>query len=353
MARIAPGILPAFLKSKIFIALIAVLALGAGFAIGGARWALQQVEMPGPLAAKQVLVVPKGAGMSQIAGKLEAVGIIADDRLFKLYARYRKLDSSLHAGEYEFEPGVSMEAVLTQLAAGKTVLRFVTIPEGLTSREAVALIAAAQGMKGIANLPPEGSLLPETYTFLLDENRAALVGRMQGAMKETMAELWPKRAKDLPIKTPEEAIILASILEKETGQNDERERVAGVFINRLNRGMPLQSDPTVTYAITKGERELGRPLRFKDLEFKDPYNTYYVNGLPPGPICNPGRAAIAAVLNPMETKDIYFVADGTGGHAFAETLVEHNRNVAKWRKIIKEERRKLRQQQQQEQQQQQ
>ena len=285
--------------------------------------------------------------MSQIARDLEAAGIIADQKLFRLYARYRELDSGLHAGEYEFQPGISMEDVLAQLVAGKTVLRFVTIPEGLTSREATALVAAAVGMKGIADVPAEGSILPETYTFTLDENRAALVGRMQQAMKDTVAELWARRAEGLPVNTPEEAVILASIVEKETGLPEERQRVAAVFVNRLNRGMKLQSDPTVVYAITRGERELGRALRFKDLEVKDPYNTYYAAGLPPGPICNPGRAAIAAVLNPIESKELYFVADGTGGHAFAESLIEHNRNVAKWRKIIKEERRKLRQQQQQ------
>lgn len=339
--------MPAFLKSKIFIALIVVLALGAGFGVGAVRWAFQQIEAPGPLAAAQVHVVPKGAGMSQIARELEAVGIIADSRLFRLYARYRKLDSSLHAGEYEFQSAVSMEDVLAKLASGKTVLRFVTIPEGLNSREAAALVAAAVGMKGIADVPAEGSILPETYTFTLDENRAALVGRMRDAMKETLAELWAKRAENLPVNTPEEALILASIVEKETGLPEERQRVAAVFVNRLNRGIRLQSDPTVVYAITKGERELGRALRFKDLEVKDPYNTYYKAGLPPGPICNPGRDAIAAVLNPIESKELYFVADGTGGHAFAETLAQHNRNVAKWRKIQKEQRRQQRQQSQQ------
>ena len=339
--------MPAFLKSKLFIALVVVLALGAGLGVGVVRWALLEIEAPGPLAAAQVHVVQKGTGMSQIARDLEAAGIIADQRLFRLYSRYTKLDSNLQAGEYEFEPGISMEAVLAQLTVGKTVLRFVTIPEGLTSREAAALVAAAEGMKGIAEIPAEGSLLPETYTFTLDENRAALIARMQDAMTKTLAELWAGRAENLPVKTPEEALVLASVVEKETGLPEERRRVAAVFVNRLNRGIRLQSDPTVVYAITRGERELGRPLRFKDLEFKDPYNTYYAAGLPPGPICNPGREAIAAVLNPIASKELYFVADGTGGHAFAETLVQHNRNVAKWRKIQKEQRRKERQQQQQ------
>lgn len=339
----------AFLKSKLFVALVVVLALGAGLSFGAVRWALLEVEAPGPLAAVQVHVVPKGAGMSQIARDLEAAGIIADQRLFRLFARYRKLDSSVHAGEYEFPAAASMVDVLTRLATGKTVLRLVTIPEGLTSREAIALVAAAEGMKGIVDKPLEGSILPETYTFTLGENRAALIARMQGAMAETLAELWAGRAENLPVKTPEEALVLASIIEKETGVPEERRRVAAVFVNRLNRGIRLQSDPTVAYAITRGERELGRALRFKDLEFKDPYNTYYKGGLPPGPICNPGREAIAAVLNPAQTREIYFVADGTGGHAFAETLVEHNRNVAKWRKVQKEQRRQQRQKQQQQQ----
>lgn len=339
--------MPAFLKSKIFIALIVVLALGAGFAVGAARWAFQQVEGPGPLVAAQLHVVPKGMGMSQIAREMKAAGIIADDKIFRLYARYRKLDSNLHAGEYEFQAAASMADVLAQLAAGKTVLRFVTIPEGLSSREATALVAAAVGMTGIAEIPPEGSILPETYTFTLGEDRGALIGRMREAMKDTLAELWANRAENLPVNTPEEALALASIIEKETGVPEERRRVAAIFVNRLNRGMRLQSDPTVVYAITKGERELGRALRYKDLEVKDAYNTYYTTGVPPGPICNPGREAIAAALNPLETKELYFVADGTGGHAFAETLVQHNRNVAKWRKVQQEQRRQQRLQQQQ------
>lgn len=337
--------MPGFLKSKIFLALVALLAIGAAAVAGAARWALHQIESPGPLAAVQVHVVPKGAGVNQIARDLEQAGIISDGRLFSLYARYTKMDASLHAGEYEFEPRISMAEVLGKLAAGKTVQRLVTIPEGLTSREISALVAAAPGMKGIVDIPAEGSILPETYTYTLGENREALIGRMQQAMRDTLAELWAKRAENLPVTTPEEALILASIVEKETGLPEERQRVAAVFINRLNRGMPLQSDPTVVYAITKGESELGRALRFKDLELADPYNTYHAAGLPPGPICNPGRAAIEAVLNPIDSKELYFVADGSGGHAFAETLVEHNRNVAKWRKIQKEQRNQQRLQQ--------
>lgn len=337
--------MPGFLKSKIVIALVVLLALGVALSYGAVRWALNEIESPGPLAEAKIHVVPKGAGVSQIAKDLQKAGVINDSRLFRLYARYKKLDSSLHAGEYEFEPGVSMAGVLGKLAAGRTVQRFVTVPEGLTSREVAALVAAAPGMKGIVDIPEEGSILPETYTYTLGENRQALIERMQEAMQSTLVELWASRAENLPVETPEEALVLASIVEKETGLPEERQRVAAVFVNRLNRGMLLQSDPTVAYAITRGERELGRALRFKDLEVEDPYNTYHAAGLPPGPICNPGRAAIAAVLNPIDSKELYFVADGTGGHAFSETLAEHNRNVAKWRKVQKEQRRQQRQQQ--------
>lgn len=337
--------MPAFLKSKIAIALYVVLALGVGVGIGAVRWAFQQVESPGPLAVTQTYVVPKGAGVSRIARDLQAAGIISDYRLFRLYARYRGLDSSLHAGEYEFIAGISMAGALEQLTAGRTVQRFVTIPEGLTSREIAELVNAAQGLTGTVAPPPEGAVLPETYTFTLNEDRAALLGRMRQAMTDTLAEIWAQRADGLPVSTPEEMLVLASVVEKETGLPEERHRVAAVFVNRLNRGMKLQSDPTVAYAITRGERELGRPLRFKDLEIKDPYNTYYTKALPPGPICNPGRAALAAVANPIESKELYFVADGSGGHAFAETLVEHNRNVANWRKVQQDQRRQQRLQQ--------
>jgi UPF0755 protein len=209
------------------------------------------------------------------------------------------------------------------------------------------LVAAAQGLTGKAEMPAEGSILPETYTYALDEERSAVVERMRQSMREVLDELWPKRADNLPVKTRQEAVVLASIVEKETGLPEERPRVAAVFVNRLRRGMKLQSDPTVAYAITRGKRQMERPLRFKDLEIKDPYNTYYTKALPPGPICNPGRAALAAVLNPIETKELYFVADGTGGHVFANTLIEHNRNVEKWRKVQRELRRQQRKQQQQ------
>lgn len=335
--------MPAFLKSKIFIALVVVLALAAGLAIGAAYWAMKQIEAPGPLAEARLHVVEKGAGVNQIARELEEAGVISDGRLFRLYVRYRRLDSGLHAGEYQFGPAISMADVLAQLVAGKTVQHLITVPEGLTSYEAAAIVAAAEGLVGGVEPPPEGSILPETYSYSYGETRAAVIRRMQDAMRQTLAELWQSRAPDLPVKTPEEAVTLASIVERETGVPDERPRVAAVFANRLRKGMRLQADPTVIYGITRGKTSLGRVPEPKDLEIDDPYNTYRVAGLPPGPICNPGRAALAAVLNPIKTTELYFVANGTGGHAFASTLEEHNRNINRWRRFLREQRNKANQ----------
>lgn len=338
--------MPKTLKYRILVAVLALLLIGAASAGGAAFWAYKAINAPGPLTEARVYVVPRGAALTSIANGLESAGIIGDRQLFLAYARYRRAHRSLQAGEFEFPAGASVVAALDTLLSGKAVLRKVTIPEGLTSREAVALIDAAEGLTGSTPIPPEGSILPETYTYGLNESRESVIARMRAAMDETLAELWENRAPDLPVKTPEEALVLASIVEKETGLAAERPRVAAVFTNRLRRGMRMQSDPTVIYAITKGERDLGRALRFKDLEIKDPYNTYWTKALPPGPICNPGRDALAAVLNPITSKELYFVADGTGGHAFAKTLKEHNRNVEHWRKVQREQRRKARQQQQ-------
>ena len=334
-------------KSVYFLVPAGLVVLLLAAAVGILVWANDAVHQPGPLSEERVVVVPRGAGLKAIAGQLEDAGIVGDQRLFHLYARYRQANRNLRAGEYAFPARTSIHEALQILVEGKAVSRFVTIPEGLTSFEAIALVNQAEGLAGESAVPAEGSILPETYTFSLNEERSALVGRMTQSMTDTLAELWVNRAGDLPVKTPEEALILASIVEKETGLPEERPRVAAVFVNRLRRGMKLQSDPTVAYAITRGKRQMERPLRFKDLEIKDPYNTYYTKALPPGPICNPGRAALAAVLNPIETKELYFVADGTGGHVFANTLIEHNRNVEKWRKVQRELRHRQRQQQQQ------
>lgn len=339
--------MPAFLKSRYVKAALIVAFAGAAVVAGAAVWAARQVAAPGPLAEDLVHIIPSGAGVSSIARELEEAGAVTNYRLFRLYSRLRGADAKLRAGEYEIAAGSSMAQILDLLVEGKTVLYRVTVPEGLTSYEAITLVNAAGPLTNAAEIPAEGSILPETYTFTRDEDRAALVARMQDAMSSTLAELWAGRATDLPIKTPEEAVILASIVERETGVAEERPRVAAVFVNRLRKGMKLQSDPTIIYVLSNGKGRIDRQLLFKDLELKDPYNTYYVKGLPPGPICNPGRASLAAVLNPLNTTEFYFVADGTGGHVFASTLAEHERNVRNWRKIEREVRRKMRQQQQQ------
>ena len=321
------------------ILLILVLGIGAALAAG---WAWQRFTGPGPLAGERIVVVERGAGVNAIAEQLAREGVLADPWTFRAGARLVAASQSLKAGEYRFAAHVSPRAVLDQLIQGDVVQRQVTIPEGLTSMQVVELLATAEGLEGaIAAPPPEGSLLPETYAFTRGETREALIARMRSGMQAALAELWPKRAPELPLTRPEEAVTLASIVEKETGVAAERPRVAAVFLNRLKRGMPLQSDPTVIYGLTggraasvaNGEGILGRELTRADLALDHPYNTYRIPGLPPGPIANPGRAALAAVLNPPATEELYFVADGSGGHAFARTLEEHNRNVAKWRKL--------------------
>ena len=259
-----------------------------------------------------------------------------DVTLFRLAARVHGLAPSLRAGEFEVPAGASpLEALLT-LRDAKPLLRFVTIPEGLTTRQALAIIAEAPVLEGAVTLTPEeGDLLPETYAYERGETRDAVTRRVMAAHDEVLAELWANRSDRAVAQTPEEAVILASIVEKETGVASERPRVAAVFSNRLRRGMRLQSDPTIIYGLTGGE-PLGRGIRRSELRKETPYNTYVIRGLPPTPIANPGRESLAAVLDPPETDDLYFVADGTGGHVFAETLAQHNRNVAQWRRIERE-----------------
>jgi UPF0755 protein len=260
--------------------------------------------------------------------------VIRDSLVFAAGVRVYGEERPLQAGEYQFAARVSMRLVMEQMIDGVTVKHRLTIPEGLTSAEIVALVAAAPDLEGSvpAALPADGSLLPETYFFSKGDTREQLIERMRKGMSDTLAELWPARDGAVPLKTIAEAVTLASIVEKETGLATERPHVASVFFNRLAQGMPLQSDPTVIYALTGGKGPLGRALLRADLQFASPYNTYANAGLPPGPIANPGRASLEAVLHPASTKDLYFVADGSGGHAFAATLDEHNRNVAAWRK---------------------
>jgi UPF0755 protein len=304
-----------------------------------------QFERPGPLSVSRVIAVPKGEGRIEIATRLEDEGVISNRWTFiasyLLKNAFGEKTGDLKAGEYEFKKNASMADVLAILTQGRAILSKLTIPEGLTSLQIVERLRGEPELTGeITEIPPEGSLLPDTYRFSKGIDRQELLERMQVEMQRFLAAAWEKRQPDLPIKTPEEAVIFASIVEKETGRADERDRVAGVFINRLRKGMRLQSDPTVIYGIAGGQGSLGRPLTRSDLDQKTAHNTYQINGLPPTPICNPGRSAIEATLNPSATGDLFFVADGSGGHVFSETLKGHNEAVSNWRKVERQMRAK-------------
>lgn len=290
---------------------------------------------PGPKApggAETVVVLRDGAGVSEIAAQLEREGVIRSAALFKTAAQVTKSDRRLKAGEYVFPSRAPLTEVLRMMREGEVRRWFLTIPEGRSAVQAVDLLNASPVLVGTVETPPEGSILPETYELTRGETRAAVLKRMRAARDVALAELWAKRQPGLPLKTPEEAVILASIVEKETGLAAERPRVAAVFINRLNKGMRLESDPTLIYPVTQG-RPLGRGIKLSEKQRQTPYNTYLVAGLPPTPITNPGREALAAVLNPPKTDELFFVADGSGGHVFAATYEQHLKNVAQWRRI--------------------
>ena len=316
---------------------IAVLLLVAGAVGAGAyMWFQNSVVSAGPSVEPTRIVIERGSGLSTVARQLERASIVTNARLFQAWATWQEKDTGIKAGEYIIPAGASITAVLDLLVDGKTVVHRLTFPEGMTTYEILARLAGAQGLKGeTPDDLPEGSLMPATYDYALGEDRSAIVKRMQAAMRQAITDAWDERDDGLPIASPEEMVILASIVEKETGLDGERHKVAGVFINRLRIGMKVQSDPTTIYAVTRGKGPLGRGLRRSELAKKDPYNTYHAAGLPPGPIANPGREALMAVAQPEATDALYFVADGTGGHAFSKTLAEHNRNVKKWRAIEK------------------
>jgi peptidoglycan lytic transglycosylase G len=316
------------------------LALGLLLIAGAAVWwGTQRYTAPGPLAKPVTVVIPKGAGRDAILRRLLAARVIEDPVVFRIALRLTGSAAKLKAGEYRFAARISIARVIERLIAGKTVLRSFIAIEGKTTFEILERLRATEGLEaGVTEPVGEGALLPETYSFVLGDKRNAVVARMRKAMTRTLDELWAKRVPGLPLKTKREALILASIVEKETGVSSERARVAAVFYNRMRKGMRLQTDPTVIYGITKGKGPLGRPLSKRDLNTRTPYNTYLIKGLPPGPISNPGRASIAAVLTPRKTDELFFVADGTGGHLFAKTLAEHNRNVRRWRELERKKR---------------
>jgi UPF0755 protein len=320
------------------LAAILGLVVGSLLVAGGAGWwALERYTAPGPLRADTTVIIPKGAGKDAIVRRLLAAGVIEDSLIFQLAIRITRTGGKLKAGEYRFAKGDSMARVLSRIVEGKAILRAFTAPEGHTTHEIFERLDATEGLVGeISEVVGEGELLPETYSFAYGDTRDSVVRRMRDAMTTALDQLWEKRAPGLPYKSKREALIMASIIEKETAVASERPRIAAVFINRLRKGMRLQTDPTVIYGITHGKGPLGRRLLSKDLEAKTPYNTYRIDGLPPGPICNPGLAALTAALNPAKSDALFFVADGTGGHVFSKTLAEHNRNVARWRKLRRE-----------------
>lgn len=315
-------------------------AIGAGLVVLAGFAVYDRYVGPGPLAAAKIVIIPKGARLEGIAEILHRERIIAQPVIFRLGARAGGRDRLLKAGEYEFTPAISMGEVVALLVAGRTYRRRLTIAEGLTTREVLALVRAAQGLTARLPLRPvaEGGLLPETYFYSLGDTRAGLVARMEKAMADEVARLWRDRAAGLTLDTPAAAVVLASMIEKETAVAAERPLVSAVFHNRLRRGMRLQSDPTVVYALTRGQRPLDRKLMRVDLTVRSPYNTYVVAGLPPGPIANPGRQSLRAALAPAVSDELYFVADGAGGHLFAATLAEHNRNVVRLRRLQRERR---------------
>ncbi|MEQ1496286.1 MAG: endolytic transglycosylase MltG [Novosphingobium sp.] len=306
---------------------LAILALFGWFAGG---W-----YAPGPLSNNTAFIVPDGASLGGVAEKLEQVGIIRSASAFKLRARLFGAGSTIKAGEFRLPKGASMSQVLSIVASDEILRRFVTVPEGMPSILVYEKLMANPDLTGAIDVPAEGSVLPETYEIQRGESRQAVLSRMQVAMSRALADEWEKRGPNTIAKNPNEAVILASIVEKETGKPSERKMVAGLYSNRVRQGMMLQADPTIIYPITKG-KPLGRRIRQSEINAANGYNTYAMTGLPRGPITNPGRASIAAVLNPDSTDVLYMVADGTGGHAFARTLPEHNANVEKWFAIRKE-----------------
>ncbi|MEZ5928137.1 MAG: endolytic transglycosylase MltG [Parvularculaceae bacterium] len=315
----------------VFLAALALLAT-ASLGVGG-YFAYREAAKPGPLAENTVILLRPGVSVSTIADELEAAGAVRYPALFIAVVRVKGVQSVLKAGEYEIPAEASVLDIVDLLVKGKSILHTLTAAEGLTTAQILRIIEGDEILAGEITLTPaEGELLPETYSYTRGETRDGVIRMMMKARNDVLDELWDGRALDLPFNTRDEAVILASIVEKETAVPDERPLIASVYVNRLKKGMRLESDPTVIYGVTGGE-PLKRGLRVSELKKETPYNTYVVKGLPPTPIANPGRAAIEAVLNPADTDYIFFVADGTGGHAFSSTLAEHNRNVIRWRQV--------------------
>jgi UPF0755 protein len=321
-----------FLVSTIF---LVTLAGGIGVYLGKRAF-----DGPGPSETAATILVKPNTGAQEIADQLERRGLISDARIFQLGLRAYGNEGKLKAGEYEIKAQASMRDIMELLKSGRSVLYSFTITEGSTVDQAFQRIAENDVLSGDmpAAMPPEGSLVADTQRFTRGTTRQQIIDKMIADQKKLVQEIWERRADGLPLASVDEFVTLASIVEKETGRGDERSRVASVFVNRLNKGMRLQSDPTIIYGLFGGKgKPSDRPIFQSDIDKPTPYNTYVIKGLPPTPIANPGRAALEAVANPSKTDDLYFVADGTGGHVFAATLEEHNQNVARWRAAVKKQ----------------
>lgn len=326
---------PFVVVGNAIITLLLLAMLGAG---GVYYYGRQVLEAPGPLKEDKIVNIPQRAGKRDIAETLNREGVTdVNPWVFIASVAALKASSDLKPGEYAFQKNASLRDVIATIVEGKVVQHSVTIPEGLTSEQIVARLSDNDIFSGsVRELPREGTLLPETYKFPRGTTREQVIQRMQQAHKRVLAEIWERRSQDIPVKTPEQLVTLASIVEKETGKPDERSRVAAVFVNRLKQRIKLQSDPTIIYGLVGGKGTLGRPIKRSEITQPSPYNTYVIEGLPPGPISNPGRASLEAAANPARTRDLYFVADGTGGHAFTETYDAHQKNVAKLRAMEKQ-----------------
>jgi UPF0755 protein len=311
--------------------IILVLAIGAAVAY---QYGKHRIEAQGPLDRDKIVNIPKGLGLREIADLLARENVIDQPMVFIGSVLVLKAKDELKFGEYKFTKQITLRETIDVIVEGKVIQHAFTIPEGLTSEQIVARLAEVDFLAGnIREIPKEGTLLPETYNFPRGTTREQAIQRMQQMHRRALQEIWERRSAEVPVKTPEALVTLASIVEKETGRADERSRVAAVFVNRIRQRMKLQSDPTIIYGLVGGKGTLGRPIMRSEIEQQTPYNTYVIEGLPPGPIANPGRASLEATANPARTKELFFVADGTGGHAFAENLGQHQINVTKLRQF--------------------